>query len=62
MLPLEGIRILDPSRLAPGPYCTMLLIEQAGEGSGARGNPAQATPGEAAERASREIMQIRRST
>jgi crotonobetainyl-CoA:carnitine CoA-transferase CaiB-like acyl-CoA transferase len=60
MLPLEGIKILDLSRLAPGPYCTMLLgdmgadvllIEQAGEGSGARGNPARATQGEAAERA-----------
>ena len=25
MLPLEGIKILDLSRLAPGPYCTMIL-------------------------------------
>lgn len=25
MLPLEGIRILDLSRLAPGPFCSMLL-------------------------------------
>ena len=25
MLPLEGIKILDMSRLAPGPYCTMIL-------------------------------------
>ena len=25
MLPLEGIKILDLSRLAPGPYCSMLL-------------------------------------
>ncbi len=45
---LEGIKILDLSRLAPGPYCTMLLgdmgadvllIEQAGEGSDRRRNP-----------------------
>jgi len=25
MLPLEGIRVLDLSRLAPGPFCSMLL-------------------------------------
>ena len=25
MLPLEGIKILDLSRLAPGPFCSMLL-------------------------------------
>lgn len=51
MLPLDGVRILDLSRLAPGPYCTMLLgdlgadvllIEQAGEGSDRRRNPTRA--------------------
>ena len=45
MLPLEGIKVLDLSRLAPGPYCTMLLadfgadvvlVEEAGSGAGRR--------------------------
>lgn len=50
-MPLEGITILDLSRLAPGPYCSMLLadmgadvllIEEAGTPSGRRA--AQAGP------------------
>lgn len=60
MLPLEGIKILDLSRLAPGPYCTMLLgdmgadvllIEQAGEGSDRRRNPVRTGDASAADRA-----------
>src|SRR5436190_15417918 len=59
MLALEGIKILDLSRLAPGPYCTMLLgdlgadvllIEQAGEGSDRRRNPTRAGQAGQAER------------
>ena len=48
MQALEGIRILDLSRLLPGPYCTMLLadfgaevikIEEPGRGDYARSFP-----------------------
>jgi crotonobetainyl-CoA:carnitine CoA-transferase CaiB-like acyl-CoA transferase len=60
MLALDGIRVLDLSRLAPGPYCTMLLgdmgadvllIEQAGQGSERRRNPVRADGDAARERA-----------
>jgi crotonobetainyl-CoA:carnitine CoA-transferase CaiB-like acyl-CoA transferase len=59
MLPLEGIKVLDLSRLAPGPYCTMLLgdlgadvllVEQAGEGAERRRNPTRAANAGDAER------------
>lgn len=48
MLALEGIRVLDMSRLLPGPYCTMLLadfgaevikIEEPGRGDYSRSFP-----------------------
>lgn len=42
-LPLAGVRIVDMSRLAPGPYCTMLLADLGAEvisvGGGRAGNP-----------------------
>ncbi|MDY6958335.1 MAG: CoA transferase, partial [Halobacteriota archaeon] len=31
MLPLEGVKILDLSRMLPGPYCTMLLSDLGAE-------------------------------
>lgn len=31
MLPLEGVRVLDLSRLLPGPYCSMLLADYGAE-------------------------------
>lgn len=41
--PLAGVRIIDMSRLAPGPYCTMLLADLGAEvivvGGGRAGNP-----------------------
>ena len=51
--PLDGVRVLDLSRLAPGPYCSMLLadmgaevilIEEAGRPRGRRSADAQVAP------------------
>ncbi len=56
--PLEGIRVLDLTRILSGPFCTMVMadlgaevikVEQPGTGDPARGNgpflkPADGTP------------------
>ncbi len=51
MMAIEGIKVLDLSRLAPGPYCTMILgdlgadvlkVEEAGSPSGRRAEQAGA--------------------
>lgn len=60
MLPLQGVKVLDLSRLAPGPYCTMLLadlgadvllVEQAGEGAERRRSPVRTGDAGSVERA-----------
>ena len=52
-MPLDGMKVIDLSRLSPGPYCTMLLgdmgaevlvVEEAGRPSGRR-RRARARPG-----------------
>ena len=69
-LALQGLKILDLSRLAPGPYCTMLLadmgadvlvIDDAREAAQAAGSPAHTTPNETTKRRAASDATLRRN-
>ena len=58
-MPLEGIKVIDLSRLAPGPFCTMVLgdlgaevvrVEEAGGGRAARSRQASEEASDASSR------------